>query len=51
MFCDDEYSEVCLRCGGPLFLLGALGALLWYRCRDCGCDIGHAKPERELTSD
>ena len=26
----------CPICGGEGVLLGRLGLLLWYRCRDCG---------------
>ena len=26
----------CKACGGPLTFLGALGRLLWGRCRLCG---------------
>lgn len=28
----------CRLCGGVLALLGVLGRLAWYRCRDCGMD-------------
>jgi hypothetical protein len=28
----------CLACGGLLALLGGLGRLTWFRCRDCGLD-------------
>lgn len=26
----------CPDCGGPAVLLGALGNIVWLRCRDCG---------------
>lgn len=26
----------CPRCSGSGFLLGSLGCLRWFRCRDCG---------------
>lgn len=29
----------CPLCGGFGFSLGGLGRLVWYRCRDCGCDF------------
>jgi hypothetical protein len=29
-------SDTCDICGGPLIHLGRLGALLHYRCRNCG---------------
>lgn len=29
---------ICNACGGPVYVLGALGRLLWGRCRSCGCD-------------
>ena len=39
---DDaaEWAEpiVCPVCGGPAPALGALGRLLWHRCRRCGSE-------------
>lgn len=32
---------MCTLCGGPLVILGQLGRLMWYRCRDCGMDQNH----------
>lgn len=32
--CDD--GPTCSLCGGPLGLLGRLGRLLHWLCRDCG---------------
>lgn len=29
----------CSACGGPGFLLGVLGRLRWFRCRNCGIDF------------
>ena len=29
---------ICAACGGPAHLLGSLGAVTHYRCRDCGQD-------------
>jgi hypothetical protein len=26
----------CPECGGPVILLGIMGRLAWYRCRNCG---------------
>ena len=34
----DPYVPGCCGCSGPLTLLGALGRLTWWRCRDCGLD-------------
>jgi hypothetical protein len=33
----------CDLCGGPLILLGALGRLMHYRCRNCGADSSSAE--------
>lgn len=31
--------HICLGCGSPVAtLLGKLGKLTWFRCRDCGID-------------
>ena len=32
----DEYECECSLCGGPAGVLGQLGSLLWFACRDCG---------------
>lgn len=29
----------CQLCGGFLYLLGQLGNLQWFRCRDCGMEF------------
>lgn len=49
---DDRVDEMasnacaddCALCGGPLTALGTLGALAWFRCRNCGaeCSREHA---------
>ncbi len=31
--------KTCKLCGGPLGLLGALGSMKHYRCRDCGMNF------------
>lgn len=28
--------KICPSCGGPGFVLGDLGQLRWFRCRNCG---------------
>lgn len=36
---EEDYRELaCNACGGPLNVLGQLGMLLQYRCRNCGLD-------------
>lgn len=32
-------GRCCGYCGGALTLLGRLGRMIWYRCRDCGADL------------
>lgn len=36
----------CPLCGGPPMILGALGNLLWMRCRDCGIDFNRKQRPR-----
>jgi hypothetical protein len=37
---EEEYSiEECPICGGDCYILGNLGNLSWYRCRDCGMEF------------
>ena len=41
---DDEDpwagpNVLCPKCEGEAVPLGALGKLMWYRCRDCGIDF------------
>ena len=33
---DDELPESCPMCDGPAGILGALGRLVHWMCRDCG---------------
>jgi hypothetical protein len=33
-----EPVESCATCDGEAYLLGLLGGLAWYRCRDCGAE-------------
>lgn len=35
----------CSWCGGDLVVLGRLGTLWWFRCRDCGAEIRHRDEE------
>jgi len=39
----------CLLCEGPLMLLGDLGGLGWFRCRDCGMEF--SRPCENLDED
>lgn len=49
--------EGCLMCGGPLVVLGRLGSLLHFRCRNCGCvqgceiELEETDDEAELVAD
>lgn len=52
---ESEYvtsadPDHCARCGGALQILGALGNLMHFRCRNCGAEqsagISAAKQER-----
>jgi hypothetical protein len=36
----------CPMCKGPGVLLGVLGLLRWFRCRDCGMDWNKRKAVR-----
>lgn len=36
----------CPHCSGRGLLLGALGNLRWFRCRDCGIDFNTASRRR-----
>lgn len=45
--------DECEICGGPLNLLGCLGPLYHYRCRNCGAQF-HSEtppPEEETPGD
>jgi len=35
----------CSLCGGILCLLGRLGNLCWFRCRNCGMDCHRSADE------
>lgn len=35
---DGMTTWICEACGGPVVVWGALGRLLWGRCRACGAD-------------
>ncbi len=38
---EDEIEEeppACSVCGGELYVLGALGKLMWFRCQNCGME-------------
>lgn len=39
----------CVACGGPLMLLGQMGKLVHFRCRNCGMD--QSKPATDLPPD
>ena len=40
---DSDYEiqdpPDCPYCGGPGMLLGVLGTVTWFRCRNCGIDF------------
>lgn len=36
---DYQNEPGCNVCDGPLMLLGSLGKLDWFRCRDCGMEF------------
>jgi tRNA(Ile2) C34 agmatinyltransferase TiaS len=38
-------TPACPMCGGEGEVLGALGSLCWFRCRDCGVEY-HEEAER-----
>lgn len=40
----------CQMCGGSLVLLGALGAVNWYRCRNCGMQFSRRIPMKTLKA-
>jgi hypothetical protein len=35
-----QTPQICRWCDGPLMVLGSLGRLIYYRCRDCGAQFG-----------
>ena len=34
-----EDEVFCPVCSGPAILLGVLGGLMWWRCRNCGAQF------------
>jgi hypothetical protein len=41
---EDSLEEVfCPSCDGPGYLMGGLGMLLWFRCRNCGIEFNREK--------
>jgi len=40
----------CPACEGPGLLLGALGKLLWFRCRHCGVEFSVKEEKHESQS-
>ena len=36
---DEANPEHCGLCGGEGLRMGALGALVWHRCRSCGSEF------------
>ena len=38
----------CKLCSGRLYRLGQLGALVWYRCRQCGMEFGKQAKDRSI---
>jgi len=50
---SSEEAMQCKVCGGALTLLGALGSLFHYRCRDCGMEQSSKEgpPEEDQTVD
>jgi tRNA(Ile2) C34 agmatinyltransferase TiaS len=39
---EDEIVEeppACRVCGGELYVLGALGKRMWFRCQNCGMEF------------
>ncbi len=43
-YTPEENPLYCSLCGGPLMLLGKLGYLKHYTCRDCGMQFSRGKP-------
>jgi hypothetical protein len=37
----------CPICDGPLYLIGVLGNLVHFRCRDCGMDCSEPASEHQ----
>ncbi len=47
---EHKSMETCFTCGGPLFVLGTLGRLIHYRCRNCG-SVSSVLPSEDETYD
>lgn len=43
----DGAPVVCSMCGGPGLLMGTLGKMQWYECRDCGMQFHVLSSEEE----
>lgn len=43
----DDLSHPCTQCGGPGQMLGILGTMEWYRCRNCGWNFGINPGDKE----
>lgn len=43
--------NTCCICHGPLILLGTLGTLVHYRCRNCGMDQSKPLPRRKRAKE
>jgi hypothetical protein len=41
----------CVICDGILEILGGLGKLVWFRCRDCGMDQNRECGELDCSED
>jgi rubredoxin len=42
--------SACPQCSGEPWLLGELGRLMWYRCRQCGWQWSHRSLRRPKPS-
>jgi len=40
-------KPVCPACGGPGMLIGYLGMLIWFRCRNCGIEFNRPVSDQE----
>ena len=40
--CFHDAPPPCVACDGPGVLLGRLGRLVWWTCRDCGLQFSTA---------
>lgn len=47
---DTDDAPTCPACGGPGVLLGTLGRLEHFRCRDCGAEFSR-RPDQDGTPD